>query len=241
MRPAKVFRWGPRSLRSRSNARTGDQSSPATEVSRAKPRLFHTRHHGRPPRDLQPAAPSATKSNRSYKVKTPGGRLTIHRLKKSTGPKCGDFKCRLPALRTEELRVQELQEREARLARLRPAAHGSARARGVLPPSPSRSGRARARAPSPRSRARAPADERSRPRTPLRSRRARGLPLSLALSADARRSRRPRGPAPRPRLVPSAVGGQRVVRAFDRGQKIVKKMLLEKLKKDKKEGDKEKA
>ena len=47
-----------------------------------------------------------TKSNKTKVVKTPGGRLTVHVVKKaSKGPRCGDCKCKIigvPALRPFE-------------------------------------------------------------------------------------------------------------------------------------------
>ena len=96
--------------------------------------------------------PYATKSNRSYKVKTPGGKLTIHRLKKkSTGPKCGDCKCRLPGIKNmKSFEYKNCKKREktvsrvyggSRCGQVRSRERGGGRGRGR---------RARARRPRPR-------------------------------------------------------------------------------------------
>jgi large subunit ribosomal protein L34e len=49
-----------------------------------------------------------TKSNKTKVVKTPGGRLTVHLVKKAAkGPRCGDCKCKIigvPCLRPFEYR-----------------------------------------------------------------------------------------------------------------------------------------
>ena len=95
--------------------------------------------------------PYATKSNRSYKVKTPGGKLTIHRLKKkSTGPKCGDCKCRLPGIKNmKSFEYKNCKKREKTVSRVYGGSRcGQVRTRARFSlPSPSRSGRAaRARA-----------------------------------------------------------------------------------------------
>ena len=174
--------------------------------------------------------PYATKSNRSYKVKTPGGKLTIHRLKKkSTGPKCGDCKCRLPGIKNmKSFEYKNCKKREktvsARLRRLalrqvRPREGGAGRGKGRRA---RRRGRARVSERPPRRRAppavavarRPPPPPSAGRRGPLFRRRA---TPSLAPRADralTRVSRVARAPSPLPAAVREAA---RRARLLDRG------------------------
>ena len=72
----------------------------------------------------------ATKSNRTYKVKTPGGKLVLHYIKKKAQtPKCGDCKCALPGIkRMKCYDYKNAKKREKTVSR----AYGGSRCAGCV-------------------------------------------------------------------------------------------------------------